>query len=483
MSGATGQEGATGQRIHARQWLVLLGSSAGLFLVMLDSTVVGVALPPIDRSLHAGPDGLSWVINAYLVTLAVFVVTAGRLGDLLGRKRVYLVGMALFGLGSLGAGLAPSALALIVARALMGLGASAMLALSLAIVSDAFSQPQRGRALGLWTAVSGAGAAIGPVASGVLLHLGSWRWVFILNLPLVVVGMVLTQAAAKESFDPHGGRRFDPLGLVTLSIALGAVVLGLVESAYWPAGLIAGLVVGGLAMLGVFLVVEHRVAAPLLDLSLFKNPLYLGASAAGFSLAFCFWLLMFLAPQYLQDAVGKSPLVTGVLLLPLAGLMVVLSPPVGRLIPRVGAVKLMALGMVCAAVGLVVVSRATPSGGAWVLLPGFTLVGVAMGLVYPSMVTAAMSALPEEKAGIAAGVVAMTRIGAGAVGIATLGSLFDHLHRARLAAGTPGPDAFAQALGIVALIASAVALAGAVAVVALRQRRRDARQQSPEPVS
>ena len=409
-----------------RRWWTLAGSCMGLFVLMLDSTVVNVALPDIARGLDATLAGLQWVPNAYLLVLASCVVSAGRAGDVLGRRRVYVAGMAVFAGGSALAALSQSEQMLIGARAVQGLGGAALIGLSLAIVSSVFPARERARALGIWTGVSALALAIGPLVGGAVVEAASWRWVFWLNLPFCLLGVVLVLASTAEQRDETASRRIDVPGMVTVGLGLAAIVIALVEGRAWgwTSAATLGAAAAGVALLVAFWFVEHRVPSPIVEFGLFRNGPYLGASAAGFCLVGCYWTLMFLQPQYLQTGLGHGALTAGVLILPMTAPMIVLSPLGGRLIARFGVRLLMTVGMAVGTAGLVVLAQVDGSTGYGLLLVGYLLFGISLGLVYAPMSTAAMAAMPQEKAGIAAGVLAMNRVLAGAIVIAAAGAIF-----------------------------------------------------------
>src|SRR5262245_22311988 len=402
---------------------------------MLDSTVVNLALPAIQGDLDASTAELQWVVNVYLLVVAALVVTAGRIGDIVGRKLVFQVGMIAFVAGSALSALAPDMLALIGGRVLQGLGASALLSLSLAIVARAFPDDERPRALGIWAAVSGVALAIGPLVGGFLVEDVDWRWIFWLNVPVGIAGFAITAAAARESRDETASRRIDVAGLVTLSGGLTAVVLALVQAPTWGWGSPATLVclAGGVALLVAFWVVEHRVREPIVEFGLFRNRPYLGASSAGFALVGSYWGLMFYEPQYIQNVLGYSALEAGLLVLPITAPMVVLSPFSGWMERIVGVRALMTAGMASGTAGVIVLTQVGTDSGYGLSLVGYALFGIAIGVVYAAMSTAAMEALPPEKAGIAAGVLAMVRVMAGALILAAMGAAFQHLERQRLA--------------------------------------------------
>lgn len=409
-----------------RKWWTLAGACAGLFVLMLDSTVVALALPAIRHDVDASAEGLQWVMNGYLLTIAVLVVTAGRLGDMFGRKRVFLVGMVLFAAGSVVSGAAGDQVALIVGRVLQGMGAAPLLSLSLALVCNVFPAEEQPRALGIWAAVSAIALAIGPLAGGVLIEV-DWRVIFWMNLPVCALGIAIILAAAPESTDPGAGKRIDWLGLAALSAGLTAVVLALVQSDAWGAGTIAALALAGLLGLVAFWTIEHRVRAPIVEFALFRNGPYFGASAAAFTLVGSYWAVMFFQPQYLQDVRGHSPIASGLMILPVTVPMVFVSPFSGRLIGRFGARRLMSAGMLCGVLGLLTLTQIDAGTAYALLLAGYLLFGIALGLVYAPMSTAAMAAMPGEKVGIASGVLAMDRVLAGAVALAATGAVFHAL--------------------------------------------------------
>ena len=409
-----------------RKWWTLAGACAGLFILMLDSTVVALALPEIRHDVDASAEGLQWVMNGYLLTIAVLVVTAGRLGDMFGRKRVFLAGMVLFAVGSVVSGAAGDQDALILGRILQGAGAAPMLPLSLALVCNVFPAEEQPRALGIWAAVSAIALAIGPLAGGVLIEL-DWRVIFWMNLPVAALGIAITAAAAPESTDPCAGSRIDWPGLAALSAGLTAVVLALVQSQAWSSGAVLALAAAGILVLGGFWAIEHRVREPIVEFALFRNGPYFGASAAAFALVGAYWAVMFFQPQYLQDVRDHSPVLSGLMILPVTAPMVFISPFSGRLIGRFGARRLMTAGMLCGTVGLLVLTRIDADSSYGLLLAGYLLFGIALGLVYAPMSTAAMAAMPGDKVGIASGVLAMDRVLAGAVALAATGAVFHAL--------------------------------------------------------
>jgi EmrB/QacA subfamily drug resistance transporter len=411
-----------------RPWWVLIGSCLGLFILMLDSTIVSLALPDIRRELEMSSSELQWVMNGYLLTIAVLVVTAGRLGDMVGRKRVFVVGMAIFAAGSVASATAQSETAIIAGRVVQGIGGAALISLSLAITCDAFPGGSQPQAIGIWTAVSSIALAIGPAVGGLLVE-ADWRLIFWINLPIAVAGVAITAVAARESRDPSAGTRLDVPGLIALSTGMTAVVLALVEGRDWGWGSAEtlGLAGAGALLISAFWLIEHRVSNPIVEFGLFRNGPYFGATAAAFTLVGAYWSLMFFEPQYLQDVLGYGAVEAGLLILPITVPMIAISPFAGRLVARFGPRALMTVGMACAAVGIFLLTRIDAGSGYADLLPGFTLFGIALGLVYAPMSSAAMAAMPRDKAGIAAGVLAMNRVLAGAVALAATGAVFGSL--------------------------------------------------------
>ncbi len=453
----------------SRPWWTLVGACCGLFVLMLDSTVVALALPSIRHDVDATSAGLQWVMNGYLLAITAFVVTAGRLGDVFGRKRLFLAGMCVFAVGSVVSGAAQGEVMLIVGRVLQGLGAAPMLPLSLAIVCNVFPAEQQARALGIWAGISAVALGIGPLAGGALVDL-DWRLIFWINLPIAAIGLAITLIAAPESSDPGAEHRLDLSGLVTLAVGLTAIVLALVQSRVLAPAVVAALGLLGVVSLYAFWRIEHRVRGPIVDFSLFRNGPYLGASAAAFALVGAYWSVMFFQPQYLQDVRGHSAVLSGLMIMPVTVPMILVSPFSGRLIARFGARRLMTVGMVLGVIGLLALTQIDAGSSYTLLLAGYLPFGVALGLVYAPMSTAAMAAMPAEKVGIASGVLAMDRVLAGTIGLAVTGAVFHAL------LGDDG--SFADAVGGSTWVLVALCAAGAALTWAFV---RDSGRPVPEP--
>ena len=444
-----------------RRWWVLTGASTGLFILMLDSTTLPLALPSIRGDLGASTSSLQWVQNVYLLTMAALVITLGRLGDMLGRKRIFQLGLLAFGAGSVISATAGSVALLIGGRVVQGAGGAALLALSLALANLAFPPEERPRAVGIWAAVSAIALAIGPLVGGIAIEFASWRLIFWLAVPLAAVAVTIMAVAATESRDATAGTRVDVAGLLTITLGLTAVVLALVQGKQWGWGSAAtlGTLVAGLALLVVFWVVEHRVREPMVNFSLFRSGPYFGATAAAFALVGSYWALMFYLPQYVELVLDHTALASGLLVLPVTAPMVAISPFAGQLSARAGVRNLMTLGMACGSVGMLVLTRAEGGADYVQLLPGLLLFGVALGLVFATMSAAAMAALPPEKAGIASGVLAMNRTLAGALLLAAGGAIFQHIELEQRRDGSSFDAAFADGLaGVAWLLACVLAL-------------------------
>lgn len=408
------------------KWWTLVGACFGLFLLMLDSTVVSLALPSIRHDVGASAEQLQWMMNAYLLTIAVLAVTAGRLGDMFGRRRLFLIGMAVFGIGSVVSGFASDPDLLILGRIVQGAGAAPVIALSLALVCNVFPEAEVPKALGIWAAVSSSALAIGPLVGGILVEI-DWRVIFLMNLPLIAGGMWIVHRFAPESTDPSATHEVDWSGLAALSLGLTLVVLALVQSEAWSTGLVVALAAIGLASLAVFWLVEHRVRSPIVEFDLFRNGPYFGASASAFCLVGAWWAVIYFQPQYLQDVRGHSPLVCGIEVLPITVPMIVLSPFTGALISKFGARALMTVGMTFGTAGTLVLTQVDATTSYAFILLGYLLFGIALGFVYAPMSTAAMAAMPKEKVGIAAGVLSMVRLLAGTIALAGTGAIFHSL--------------------------------------------------------
>jgi EmrB/QacA subfamily drug resistance transporter len=417
-----------------RKWWTLGAMSFALFMIMLDNTVVNVALPSIQNDLGASLSALEWTINAYTLTFAVILVTGGRLGDIFGRRRGFLFGVTVFALSSATAGLAPNDTALIVSRAVQGVGAAFMMPATLSIITNAFPAHERGKAIGTWAGVSALALALGPVVGGFLTEQVSWRAIFFLNLPVAALAIVVSLVAARESRDTTVPRTIDFAGVATLTLGIGALVLALVEgnSWGWGSGRLLGLL--ALAALGLvaFVAVERRIRFPMVDFDFFRSSQYVGANAVAFVVSFAMLAMFFFMALYMQNILGYSPLEAGIRFLPSTVVIIVIAPIAGRLTDRIGARLPIAVGLTLVSVSLFLQSRITIDTGYGSLLPTFALMGLGIGLTMSPMSTAAMNAVHEAKAGVASGILSMSRMVGGTFGVAAVGALFQHLSDNRL---------------------------------------------------
>ena len=449
----------------------------GLLSINLDFTVVNLGLADLQRDLHTSLSELQWVINAYTLGLAGSVVLAGRLGDLVGRKRVYVVGLLAFTLAAVAAALAPTVGVLIATRAVQGLGAATVYTVSLAILGDAFPPAERGRALGIWTAVAAVGLAAGPLVGGAVVESASWRWIFVLLVPFALASLVITLLAARESRDNAASRSFDVAGAAASAVALVALATLLIEVANWgvaSARTATLAVVAGVAA-ALFVVVERRAPSPLIELELFRNRRFLGVSVSSFVLAFAAWAVLFFVPLDFEQARGHSTLASGLLLLPCTVSWALVSLATGRVVGRLGTRLPMAIGVALTAVGLLLLALREPPEA--VVLVALAVVGSGIGLAFAPMTKAALDAVPAAKAGMASGALLTTRMIGATFGPAACGAVFRSLQRH--ASGGQAAR-FASGLTGAMLLAAALAAAGAALVFVLG---RNAPNELPAPAA
>ena len=417
-----------------RKWWTLAAMSFSLFMIMLDNTVVNVALPSIQKDLGASLSALEWTINAYTLAIAVLLVTAGRLGDIFGRRRAFFFGVSVFALSSATAGFAPNETWLVASRAVQGIGAAFMMPATLSIVTNAFPPAERGRAIGTWAGVSALALAMGPVVGGLLTEQVSWRAIFFLNLPVAALGIIVALAAVRESRDTTAPREVDYAGVGTLTVGIGALVLALIEGNDWGWG--SPRVVGLLALsalgLVAFNVIERRVRFPMVEFGFLRSRQFVGTNGIAFVVSFTMLAVFFFMALYLQNILGYSPLEAGVRFLPSTVVIIVAAPIAGRLTDRIGARWPIAVGLSLVATSLYLQSRITLDTGYGSLLPAFVLLGLGIGLTMSPMSTAAMNAVRETKAGLASGILSMSRMVGGTFGVAAVGALFQHLSDNRL---------------------------------------------------
>jgi EmrB/QacA subfamily drug resistance transporter len=429
-----------------RRWWALGAMCFALFMIMLDNTVVNVALPSIQRGLHASTASLEWTVNAYTLSFAVLLVTGGRLGDLFGRRRVFLAGVVIFATSSGAIGFSPNDSWLVAWRAVQGAGAALMMPATLSIITNAFPPAERGKAIGTWAGVSAMALAIGPVLGGFLVQSVSWQSIFFLNLPVAAGAVLVTLFAVRESRDETVARTVDVPGVLTLTLGLAALVLALVEgnSWHWGSGRELALYLIAVAGLVSFAVVERRRRVPMVDFSFFRSRTFLGANIVAFIVSFAMLAMFFFLALYMQNIRHYSPLQAGVRFLPSTLMIVLIAPIAGRLADRVGPRPLMTFGLLSVSGALFWQSQLTVSSGYGTLLPGFVLMGIGMAFVMSPMSMAAMNSVDQAKAGVASGILSMSRMVGGTFGVAVLGAMVSTLGRSKIDQLLPGAPAGAR---------------------------------------
>ena len=408
-----------------RRWWTLIAVCTATFMLLLDITVVNVALPNIQSALHASFSDIQWVVDAYSLTLAAFLLTAGVFGDMFGRREIFAIGLLVFSVSSLVCGFATSSVMLNLSRAAQGLGGAIMFATSLALIASAFSGKERGTAFGIYGAVLGGAVAVGPLVGGAITTGIGWRWIFFINVPIGAVAIFITLTQIQESKSPNR-RSIDWLGLISFSGSLFLLVLALIRGNDdgWSSSLIVGLLASAVLLMAIFIGAELKLSDPMLDLHLFKRPAMTGVSFAVFAIAASIFAMFLYLTFYLQDDLGYGPLAAGVRFLPLTALAFIVAPIAGKLTVRFHARYMIGLGLLLIAVGLFVMGF-THANSTWtVLLPGFVLAGIGIGTVNPVLASSAISVVPPERSGMASGANSTFRQIGIATGIAGLGSVF-----------------------------------------------------------
>jgi EmrB/QacA subfamily drug resistance transporter len=456
-----------------RKWWTLGAMCFALFMIMLDNTVVNVALPSIQRDLDASISGLEWTINGYTLSFAVLLATGGRLGDIFGRRRMFLFGVVIFALSSATAGLAPDQTALVASRVAQGVGAALMMPGTLSIITDAFPAQERGKAMGTWAGVSALALAVGPVLGGFLTEHVSWRAIFYLNIPVAVGAVGATLFAVRESRDTTVGREVDYLGVATLTVGLTALVLALVEGNSWGWGStgILALLATAVGALAAFVLVELRVKVPMVEFRFFSHRNFVGAVVVALIITFAMMGVFFFLAIYMQDILRYSPLEAGVRFLPSTMMIVAVAPVAGRMADRFGPRWLIAGGLTIVALSLYTFTGIAVDSTYLDLLPGFMLLGIGIAMTMSPMTSAAMNAVAVEKAGIASGVLSMFRMVGGSLGVAITGAIFQSVVGSSFE--TAGPQDFVDGLSTAMMVSAVVALVGAtVAAASIRGRPR-----------
>jgi EmrB/QacA subfamily drug resistance transporter len=450
-----------------RKWWTLVAVCTGVFMLLLDVTIVNVALPDIQKSLHASLSDLQWVVDAYALTLAALLLTAGSVADRIGRRVVFAVGIVVFTGGSLLCGVATDATFLALSRALQGVGGAIMFATSLALLSNAFVGRERGTAFGIFGAITGIAVAVGPVLGGAITSGLSWRWIFFVNVPVGVLALLVTLSRVQESHDPSA-RRIDYAGFATFSLGLAALVYGLIRSNEdgWGATNVVGSLVAAVVLLGAFVAVEYVQREPMFDLSLVRVPTFVGGLVSAFGISASLFALLTYLVLYIQNMLGYSAIEAGIRFLPLTGAIFLTAGVAGRLSARVPTRLLIGPGFLLIGIGLLLMHGLTPASDWTALLAGLIVAGVGAGLVNVPLASTAVAVVEPARAGMASGVNATFRQVGIATGIAVLGAIFSH------SIGTGhSPQAFVDGLNEIMLVGAGVAFVSAIAALTLIRPR------------
>lgn len=410
-----------------RKWWTLIAVCFGTFMLLLDITVVNVALPDIQVALHSTFADLQWVVDAYSLTLAAFLLTAGVLGDMYGRRGMFAIGLVLFSLASLACGVATTPLMLNLSRGAQGVGGAIMFATSLALIAQAFAGKERGTAIGVYGAVVGGAVAIGPLVGGAITSGIGWRWIFFLNIPIGVVALVITLTKVDNAKIPSA-RRIDWLGFITFSASLFMLVFALVQGNEkgWGSTYILSLLIGSAVLMIVFLVGEWKQKDPMLDLAIFKRPAMVGVSLGSFTLSASIFAMFLYLTLYMQEILGYGAFQAGLRFLPLTLLAFIVAPIAGKLTVKIQTRFLMSLGLALVAIGCQFMTHVSATSSWLVLLPGFLICGAGIGITNPVLASGSVSVVPPERSGMSTGTASTFRQVGIATGIAGLGAIFVH---------------------------------------------------------
>lgn len=413
-----------------RKWWTLIAVCTATFMLLLDITIVNVALPSIERDLGADLSDLQWVIDAYALTLAALLLTGGSLADRVGRRLVFVIGLVIFTVASVLCGLAGAPLTLNLARGLQGIGGAFMFATSLALLASAYSGRDRGTAFGLWGATTGAAVAIGPLVGGVLTEGIGWEAIFFVNVPIGIAAVALTLTMVEESKDPEAGG-LDLPGTVLFSVSLFALIFGLIRgnAEGWGSPQIVAALAGAVVLMVAFVFAERRREQPMLDLTLFRRAPFVGASVAAFVLSASMFAMFLYLTLYIQNILGYSALESGVRFMPVTLLSFLVAPVSGKFAERVGVRWFIAGGLALVGSGLLLMGG-LEAGDDWTaLLAGFLVAGGGIGMVNPALATAAVGFVDPRRAGMASGINSTFRQVGIATGIAAWGAIFTHVVR------------------------------------------------------
>ena len=480
-----GEAASSPKHPHLRATLLL--SCLAQFMVILDVSVVNVALPSIRGALHFSEQDLQWVVNAYTVTFAGFMLLGGRAADLIGRRRVFVSGLALFGLASLAGGFAQDQTTLIVARAVQGLGGAVIAPASLSILTATFEEgAARNRAVGIWGAMGGAGGAAGVLLGGVLTDLLSWRWILFINVPIAIAAALLAQRYIAEGRNPERARQFDLIGALTATAGLSLLVLGIVRTDVtgWSSPGTLGIMALGVVLLLAFVAIEGRVAkSPLMPLRIYSSRTLSASNIVIFLVGAAVFGMWFFVSLYLQQVLGYSPIQAGLAFLPMTLCIVAGSALASRGVARFGAKRLLVAGMVAQTAGLLLFANVSVNGTylGSVLAPSL-LVAIGIGLAFVPVTISAVAGVAPSEAGLASGLVNTSRLVGGALGLAILAAIATARTNSDLHRAIGEHAALTSGFKVAFLVAAGFAIVGGIiAAVGLPQvaRREDTRQSSP----
>jgi len=474
VSASSAQASGASGRSPSRRWWALSAVSLATFMTYLDNNIVNVAIPTIQRSLHLSVSGLEWVVSSYLLTLAGLLLVGGRLADLYGRRRLFVVGLAVFTLSSLAAGLAGSGGVLIASRAIQGIGAALLMPATLAIIMATFTNVrERNMAIGIWAAVSALALATGPVLGGLISQHLHWGWIFLINVPIGVITFVISMLYVAESRADSAIRRLDLPGLVSSAVALFALTYALIQGNAngWTSPFILGAFALAAVAAAAFLAIEARTATPMVELGMFRRREFSGGTSTMMIWAFGILGIYFFTSIYLQEILGFSPTKAGLAFVPMALTVAVFAAIAPRVEAWAGAHRTVAAGMLLMVVGLVLFARLGLHASYDSLLPGFTLFGAGAGLMNVPVTNASMQAIPQAQAGVASALLNASREVAGLLGITVIGAILRTRQSAALRAGAGPVRAFLDGYHTGLLVTILLMVSGiAVSYLTLRPR-------------
>jgi EmrB/QacA subfamily drug resistance transporter len=448
-----------------RRWWTLVAVGLATFMTYLDNNVTNVALPTIQRDLHLSVAGLEWVVSSYILVFASLLLAGGRLADVFGRRRLFVTGLAIFTLASLGAGLAGSGAVLIATRLVQGLGAALMVPTTLAIIVATFDdRRERTQAIGVWAAIGALALAVGPLIGGLISQHLHWGWIFLINVPVGAITLALGLFAITESRDTSATRRLDLPGLAASVVALFSLTYGLIEGhdKGWTSGTILGAFALAAVAAAAFLFIESRSRQPMVPLSMFRSRVFSGGIGTTMVWAFGIFGIYFFTSLYLQDVVGFSPTKAGLAFVPMALCVAAFSPISGPLAARFGVYRIVSFGLVLNAIGLFLFWRLGQHTSFGALMPGFVLFGAGSGLMNAPLTNAALGAVPQERAGMASALLNNSRELAGLLGITVIGAVLRSRQGVALSHGVPAPSAYLDGYHAGLVVTIALILAGVV---------------------